>query len=119
MDIARFKERITIEKLTVIVDEIGNHTNGWEDYYSCYAYPDTYTVDESIGKVDYENQTISFTVRACKKTKALTSTQYRVRFRNLIYNIVAIDMMNYNNKDIKIRCKKEVREWAIKSESMI
>ena len=109
MDIARLKVRITIEKSTVKVDEIGNHTNGWEDYYSCYAYPNTYTVDETESKVDYENKTIAFSVRACEKTKALTSTQYRVRFRNLIYNIVAIDMMNYNNKDIKIRCKKEVR----------
>ena len=59
MDIARLKERITIEKLTVKVDEIGNHTNGWEDYYSCYAYANTYMVDESVGKVDYENQTIA------------------------------------------------------------
>ena len=29
MDIARLKVRITIEKSTVKVDEIGNHTNGW------------------------------------------------------------------------------------------
>ena len=42
MDIARLKVRITIEKLTMKVDEIGNHTNGWEDYYSCYAYANTY-----------------------------------------------------------------------------
>lgn len=109
MHIARLKVRITIEKATVKVDEIGNHTNGWEEYYSCYAYPDTYMVDESQGKVDYENQTIAFTVRACKKTKDLNSTQYRVRFLENIYNIVSIDMMNYNNSEIKIRCKKEVR----------
>ena len=108
MDIARLKERITIEKLTVKVDEIGNHTNGWEDYYFCYAYANTYMVDESAGKVDYENQTIAFSVRACEKTKALTSTNYRVRFKGQVYNIVSIDMMNYDNKDIKIRCKKEV-----------
>lgn len=110
MDIARLKERITIEKLTVKVDEIGNHTNGWEDYYSCYAYPNTYTVDETNGKVDYENQTIAFSVRACEKTKVLTSTNYRVRFKGQVYNIVSIDMMNYDNKEIKICCKKEVRQ---------
>ena len=109
MDIARLKVRITIEKLTMKVDEIGNHTNGWEDYYSCYAYANTYMVDENESKVDYENQTIAFSVRACEKTKALTSTNFRVRFKGKVYNIVSIDMMNYDNKEIKIRCKKEVR----------
>ena len=109
MDIARLKVRITIEKLTMKVDEIGKHTNGWEDYYSCYAYTNTYMVDETESKVDYENQTIAFSVRACEKTKALTSTNFRVRFKGKVYNIVSIDMMNYDNKEIKIRCKKEVR----------
>ena len=110
MDIARLKVRITIEKSTVKVDEIGNHTNGWEDYYSCYAYPNTYTVDETESKVDYENQTIAFSVRACEKTKALTSIGFRVQFGGQVYNIVSIDRMNYDNKEIKIRCKKEVRQ---------
>ena len=109
MDIARLKVRITIEKSTVKVDEIGNHTNGWEDYYSCYAHPNTYTVDETESKVDYENKTIAFSVRACEKTKALTSIGFRVQFEGQVYNIVSIDKMNYDNKEIKIRCKKEVR----------
>ena len=98
MDIARLKVRITIEKSTVKVDEIGNHTNGWEDYYSCYAYPNTYTVDETESKADYENQTIAFSVRACEKTKALTSIGFRVQFEGQVYNIVSIDKMNYDNK---------------------
>ena len=109
MHIARLKVRITIEKATVKVDEIGNYTNGWEEYYSCYAYPDTYMVDESQGKVDYENQTIAFTVRFCKQTKALSSVGFRVRLQDMTFNIASIDMMNYNNSEIKIRCKKEVR----------
>lgn len=109
MHIARLKVRITIEKAMVKADEIGNHTNGWEEYYSCYAYPDTYTVDESTGKVDYENKTIAFTVRFCKQTKELSSVGFRIRFQDMTFNIVAIDMMNYNNSEIKIRCKKEVR----------
>ena len=110
MDIARLRARIMIEKATVKVDRIGNRTNGWEEYYSCCAYPDTYLVDESPGKVDYENETIAFTVRACQKTKELNSTQYRVRFQDQVFNIASIDRMNYNNREIKIRCKKEVRQ---------
>ena len=72
-------------------------------------YPNTYTVDETESKVDYENKTIAFSVRACEKTKALTSIGFRVQFEGQVYNIVSIDKMNYDNKEIKIRCKKEVR----------
>ena len=67
-------------------------------------------MDESTGKVDYENETIAFTVRACQKTRELNSTQYRVRFQDQVFNIASIDRMNYNNREIKIRCKKEVRQ---------
>ena len=61
-------------------------------------YPNTYTVDETESKVDYENQTIAFSVRACEKTKALTSIGFRVQFEGQVYNIVSIDKMNYDNK---------------------
>ena len=34
MDIALFNERIVIQKNAVTVDEIGNHTNAWTDYFN-------------------------------------------------------------------------------------
>lgn len=110
MEISRLKERITIEKNSVTVDDIGNHRNAWVEYYSCYAYPSTYTAEETMSEVDYENQTIVFSVRACNKTKVLTSVGYRVKFQDKTYNIVSVDMMNYGKKEIKLRCKLEVRE---------
>ena len=110
MEISSLQERITIQKQTVEVDDIGNHKNTWSDYYSCFASPSTYLTGESGGVVPYDNQTVTFTIRSCAKTKVLTSTNYRVKFNDLIYNIDAVDPMNYDNKSIKIRCKKVVNE---------
>ena len=37
MNIAAMRIRITFQKSQVVKDEIGNHTNEWVDYFSCYA----------------------------------------------------------------------------------
>lgn len=110
MEIARLRETIIIEKNQVTIDAIGNHINAWSAYYTCHAYPSTYTAQETDETVDHENRTIVFSVRSCKKTKVLTSVNYRVRFHEQNYNIVSVDMMNYKNKEIKLRCKLEARQ---------
>ena len=37
MHISNLNVRITLQKNAVVIDKIGNHTNEWQDYYSCYA----------------------------------------------------------------------------------
>lgn len=37
MDIGLLNEKVIFQKNTVIIDSIGNHKNGWEDFYTCYA----------------------------------------------------------------------------------
>ena len=37
MNISNMNVRITFQKNAVVIDKIGNHTNEWQDYYSCYA----------------------------------------------------------------------------------
>lgn len=110
MEISRLQERIMIQSNEVVIDTIGNHKNVWCEYYSCFAHANTYTVDETSDVVTHENQTISFSIRACQKVKSISHTKYRVKFKGQIYDIVAVDMMNYSNKEIKLRCKLEVRQ---------
>ena len=38
MDISKLRSRITIQQAVVQKDAIGNHTNAWEDFWSCAAY---------------------------------------------------------------------------------
>ena len=37
MDIALMNEKVIFQKNTVVTDAVGNHTNVWEDDYTCFA----------------------------------------------------------------------------------
>ena len=109
MKVSLLNEKILIQKSSVVVDAIGNRSNKWEDYFSCFA-----TVGGE-GNMEHEKQSagqtwdspnISFTIRYCSKIASLTSTNYRVLFRGEIYNIHSIDHKNFKKRSIKLNCKK-------------
>lgn len=107
-EIARFNERLTVQKNTVVVDRYGNHTNSWDDYYSCWCYAGTYQYDrEREGAVTSGEQTVNFEVRYCTELEALDSTHYRILFRGNRYDIQTVDFMNYQKSTVKIICKLE------------
>lgn len=87
-----------------IQSEIEKHL---ENYYTCYA-----TVSAEAGKEStdaglvVDDSKIDFTIRYCKKAAALTSTGYRVQFGSELYNILAVDHMNFKRKCIKLSCHK-------------
>ena len=106
--IARFTERIVFQKNTTITDKYLNHTAAWVDYFSCYTYASTYQYDkEKNGEVIREEWTINFEVRYCSELKCLDSIHFRVMFHGAVYNIISVDMMNYQNRTIRVRCKLE------------
>ena len=108
MQIARLSERITFQKNVAVVDKYRNHINTWKDYYTCHAYACTYQTDREDGNpVIREDQTISFEVRYCSELKELDSIHFRVLFHGDVYNIQSVDMMNYQHKSIKVKCKLE------------
>lgn len=107
MDIALLNVRVTFQKNEVIVDEIGNHRNVWNDVYSCYA-----TVNGEGGSEKFsagvlvEDSDISFTTRYCNILSNMETTKNRIIFDNEVYNIVSIDHMNFKKKSLKFKCKK-------------
>ncbi|MBS5114525.1 MAG: phage head closure protein [Erysipelotrichaceae bacterium] len=107
MDIALLNVRITFQKNEVIVDEIGNHRNVWNDVYSCYA-----TVSGEGGSEKFsagvlvEDSDISFTTRYCNILSNMETTKNRIIFDNEVYNIVSIDHMNFKKKSLKFKCEK-------------
>ena len=113
MDIAAMNVRITFQKQDVVVDEIGNRSNEWTDFYSCFA-----TISNSSGKTDTESVgaggtldelDIGFTVRFCQKTFAVNSTGYRIIWNGDTYNIVKVDYLNMKKRGLKFRCRKVER----------
>lgn len=107
MDIELLNVRIAILRHEVLVDGIGNHTTEWRPYYDCYA-----TVSGEAGKEKTEaglvvdDSQIDFTIRWCRKSAAVTSTEFRVQFQGCLYDILAVDHRNFKRKAIKLTCRK-------------
>ena len=110
-EIARFNERISIQKNTVVTDKYGNHKNVWTDYYTCFTYASTYQYDEEKSStVTTEERTITFEARYCPELSGLNAIHYRVIFHGDVYNILSVDMMNYQRKSICIKCSLQKRK---------
>ena len=110
MDIAAMNERVMIQANTVVTDRYGNHRNSWVDYFSCYA-----TISGENGKEQavvgetLESTDMNVTVRYCTQTAAVRSTTHRILFRGEIYDIAAVDHLNYRKRGIRFRCRKARR----------
>ena len=110
MDVALLNQKILVQKSEVTVDAIGNHLNQWMDFYSCYA-----TVSGESGQeraaagLTVAEANIAVTVRFCKRAAEVTADGFRILFDGEIYNIAAVDHMNYKKKTLKFRCEKARR----------
>lgn len=107
MNISLMNVRILFQKNVVKTDKIGNHTNAWEDYYSCYAtvIGEGGTEKTAAGLV-VDDSDISFSVRYCLVVSKIDSTGYRIIFNGAIFNILSIDHMNYKRKSVKFKCQR-------------
>ena len=107
MEIALLNVKVTFQKNYVVADDIGNRRNIWEDYYTCHA-----TVSGEGGQekatagLTVVDSDISFTIRFCKQAAKVTADGFRILFGGEIYNIVAVDHMNYSREALKFRCKR-------------
>ena len=110
MNIALLNEKVTFLKNTVVTDTIGNHTNTWDEYYTCYATVGGEGLQSSremeIAGTTVEDISMTVSVRYCDKTAVITSTGYRIMLRDETYDIVNVDHMNYKKKLLKFSCRK-------------
>ena len=110
MNIALLNTRVTFQKQQTEIDDIGNHVNSWTEYFTCAA-----TISGEGGSESYqaaetnEKSDISVTVRWCKKTAGIKSTEYRVMFEGEIYDILSVDHFSYKKDAVKFRCIKVKR----------
>ena len=110
MRIAMLNEKVTFQKNEVQTDRIGNHTNAWNDYYTCSATisGESGREEEDAGQT-VEHPYMNVTVRWCRKAAAVCEDGYRIIFHGEIYNIVGVDHFSYTKKALKFRCRKAER----------
>ena len=104
MNVASMNERITFQKHIVEADEIGNRINTWADYFSCWAAVANSKLnvnEKEEAAQTLEQERLDFTVRYCPQTSVITSTEYRIIFREHIYNIDHVDNMKFKKQSLK------------------
>ena len=95
MEIGTLNQRITIlEHRTV-----GNHITKWEETFSLWAKVAVKTASETTDAgVTKEVQKLEFLVRQSPASLNINSTNFRILFRNSIYNVTGIiPLYDYNN----------------------
>ncbi|MCR5775485.1 MAG: phage head closure protein [Lachnospiraceae bacterium] len=110
MNIGLLNERVCFQKNTVVVDDIGNHSHEWADFYECAC-----TIGgESLKKMEQDEEAVTLdvsemtvTIRYCLIASVINTKEFRVRFHDDIYNIIAVDHMNFKKQALKFRCRKE------------
>lgn len=111
MKIVDMNVRITLQKAEYNTDEIGNHTHLWTDYLNLYSYVSFEGKGEEVFLgMEVDRSDISFTVRYQQALADVDVSNYRICFKDEVYNIISVDFMNYKKRYVKFRCKKVV-EW--------
>lgn len=106
MKISKLNEWIIIQRNEVETDQYGNHKAVWKEWFSCFAYADTYAKDESAGVTTDEEGVVTFELRYCRTLSSISSTKCRVLFRDVAYNVESVDMMNYGKRSIRLKCRR-------------
>lgn len=110
MNIAAMRCRITVQKNEVVKDKYGNHTNAWNDFYTCWATPvqGGGSEKQEAGTTN-STDAIDFTVRYAKCLEDLDSTKIRIRMGDAIYNVISIDLMGFKHTSLKFKCERVKR----------
>ena len=110
MHVALMNEKVTFQKNTVTTDAIGNHKNGWEDFYSCHATISgegmASSKEKDVAGMVVEDAGMMVMIRYCQKALEIGTTTHRLIFRGEIYDIINVDHMNYKKKCLKFSCRK-------------
>lgn len=103
MEIGTLNQRITILEHRTVIDEIGNHITKWEETFSLWAKVTVKTASETTDAgVTKEVQKLEFLVRQSPASLNINSTNFRILFRNSIYNVTGITPLYDHNNYMKI-----------------
>ena len=101
-------QRITFQKNEITNDEYENQLQEWTDYFECWAYASTKQASETDGDIPQDVDSITFETRYCPELADINSVEYRIVFKNRFYDIISIDLMNYQHQSIKFLTRSQV-----------
>lgn len=106
MNIKNFNNRIIIEKRT-ITKVNGIRKEVYTDFHKCWCSINSLYGNELYKALEIQQQDIlNFTIRYSKNLEELNTKDFRIKWKNRIYNIVAIDFYNFNKEKITIKAQE-------------
>lgn len=104
MDSGAYRSLVTIQQYVSGFDDIGNPSEEWQKYKTCYAYVNGLSGREywEAAVVHGEN-TVEFVFRWKPFFDSMNTKQYRLLFNGGIYDITSIDNIQFRNKTVKIK----------------
>ena len=109
ISLADMRNRITIRKAAVSMDEYGNRTNSYTDFCTRWAYCNRQSGSETFeAGTTIEKENLYFVVRYDSATRQITAGVFQVVFENKTYNITSVDNYKFRNESITIYAE-EVR----------
>ena len=112
MEIGNLNQRITILEHRTVIDEIGNHITKWEETFSLWSKVAVKTASETTDAgVTKEIQKLEFLVRQSPASLNINSTNFRILFRNSVYNVTEITPLYNHNNYMKI--EGEIRKAGV------
>lgn len=102
----RLSERILIQNFIDSQDDEGFSIQKWDDFYPCWSSFKSISGSEFIAaKANNSENIVTFTIRYCKKAKALLNNtkNFRIKYNNKYYDIVYVDDFRSRHKFIDIK----------------
>ena len=110
MSVVWLSEKVTFQKNDVVRDRYGNHLNEWDDFYTCFATIGgeglASSKEKEVAGMTVEDVSMTVTIRYCQKASQITSTGFRLRMNQDLYDILNVDHLNYKKKFLKFTCRK-------------
>lgn len=104
MDSGAYRSLVTIQQYVSGFDDIGNPSEEWQEYKTCYAYVNGLSGREYWeAAVVHGEDTVEFVFRWKPFFDSMNTKQYRLLFSGGIYDITSIDNIQFRNKTVKIK----------------
>lgn len=104
IDINKLNQKITIQKLTIVKDDLGIEMEKWVNFFETWCNANCLSGKEywSASTVNAEN-TVVFTMRYCNALDNITPQEYKIVFNSADYDIKHVDNVQFANKIVKIK----------------
>lgn len=105
--IGKYRHRITIQLRETVTNHNGFTADEWLNFHTCWAYVSGLSGQEfwAAQAVQAEN-TVNFKIRYSPYLEKLNSKDYRLVFKDDVYNITSVDFVRFENKAVIIKAVK-------------